>query len=175
MSRAAARCARSPRWHRPPSRSTGLPRPRAARRRDLAWRRRPAVEPAAKLATARMPDPATACHSLANVGAGDVAPRRSMPRSTGWAASSRLSSHAGPPPPAGRALLLYDVSPYLEGRCCRTGAAWRQSRSPQRPAADCHRSMCAAEGLGHVEVFKAHHRSGDAGGTMAEQRSSCAR
>src|SRR6201988_1078397 len=76
-----------------------LPRRAPQRRRDLALALIVArlLDPAAKLATARMLDPATACHSLGEMlGLGPWPPRRSMPRSTGWAASSRSSKPSWP-------------------------------------------------------------------------------
>jgi hypothetical protein len=72
---------------------TVLPRRAPQRRRDLALALIVVrlIEPAAKLATARMLDPATASHSLGEMlGLGRAPPRRSMPRSTGSAASSPL-------------------------------------------------------------------------------------
>src|SRR5438309_3021447 len=74
-------------------------------------------------------------------------PRRSMPRSTGWAASSRSSrpswsvatsrmarccSTTLPPPPLSRGQAL------PRRTLLRTGPAWLQPRPPGRPAADCH-------------------------------------
>jgi hypothetical protein len=76
-----------------------LPRRAPQRRRDLALALIVArlLEPAAKLATARMLDPATASHSLGEMlGLGPSSPRRSMARSTGWAASSRSSKPRWP-------------------------------------------------------------------------------
>ena len=76
-----------------------LPRRAPQRRRDLALALIVArlLEPAAKLATARMLDPATASHSLGEMlGSARSPPRRSMARSTGWAASSRSSKPSWP-------------------------------------------------------------------------------
>src|SRR5437773_8204400 len=78
---------------------TMLPRRAPQRRRDLALALIVArlLEPAAKLATARMLDPATASHSLGEMlGSARSPPRRSMARSTGWAASSRSSKPSWP-------------------------------------------------------------------------------
>jgi len=78
---------------------TLLPRRAPQRRRDLALALIVArlLEPAAKLATARMLDSATASHSLGEMlGLGKSPPRKSMPRSTGWAASSRSSKPSWP-------------------------------------------------------------------------------
>jgi hypothetical protein len=90
-----------------------LPRRAPQRRRDLALALIVArlLEPAAKLATARMLDPATASHSLGEMlGLGKVTAkaRKSMPRSTGWAASSRSSKPSWP------------VATCRMARCCST-------------------------------------------------------
>src|SRR5205807_248956 len=102
---------------------TVLPRRAPPRRRDLALALIVArlLEPAAKLATARMLDPATASHSLGEVlGLGKVAAKevygaldwlgREQPFIEARLARRHLQDGA---------LLLYDVtSTYLEGRCC---------------------------------------------------------
>jgi hypothetical protein len=100
-----------------------LPRRAPPRRRDLALALIVArlLEPAAKLATARMLDPATASHSLGEMlGLGKVAAKevyaaldwlgREQPFIEATLARRHLQNGA---------LLLYDVtSTYLEGRCC---------------------------------------------------------
>src|SRR6059058_1749018 len=100
-----------------------LPRRAPQRRRDLALALIVArlLEPAAKLATARMLDPATASHSLGEMlGLGKVAAKevygaldwlgREQPFIEAKLARRHLKDGA---------LLLYDVtSTYLEGRCC---------------------------------------------------------
>jgi hypothetical protein len=100
-----------------------LPRRAPQRRRDLAMALIVArlLEPAAKLATARMLDPATARHSLGEMlGLGKVAAKevyaaldwlgREQPFIEAQLARRHLQEGA---------LLLYDVtSTYLEGRCC---------------------------------------------------------
>ena len=76
-----------------------LPRRAPQRRRDLALALIVArlLEPAAKLATARMLDPATpAIRWVRFWGSARSPPRRSMPRSTGWDASSRSSKPRWP-------------------------------------------------------------------------------
>jgi len=102
---------------------TVLPRRAPQRRRDLALALIVArlLEPAAKLATARMLDPATASHSLGEMlGLGKVAAKevyaaldwlgREQPFIEARLARRHLKEGA---------LLLYDVtSTYLEGRCC---------------------------------------------------------
>ena len=97
-----------------------LPRRAPQRRRDLALALIVArlLEPAAKLATARMLDPATASHSLGEMlGLGRAAAvhrsRAGPPSSDGWrAAALRCHLHLS------RRTLL------------RTGAAWLQPRPP---------------------------------------------
>src|ERR1700737_2649870 len=100
-----------------------LPRRAPQRRRDLALALIVArlLEPAAKLATARMLDPATASHSLGGMlGLGRGAAKevygaldwlgREQPFIEARLARRHLKDGA---------LLLYDVtSTYLEGRCC---------------------------------------------------------
>src|ERR1700755_1972490 len=100
-----------------------LPRRAPQRRRDLALALIVArlLEPAAKLATARMLDPATASHSLGEMlGLGRVTSTevyaaldwlcREQPFIEAQLARRHLRNGA---------LLLYDVtSTYLEGRCC---------------------------------------------------------
>lgn len=88
-----------------------LPRRAPARKRTLTLALIIArlLDPAAKLATARMLSATTACHSLGEVlGLAASAPMNSMPPSTGWAANSRSSR---PPWPGG-----------ISGtaRCCST-------------------------------------------------------
>src|SRR5438067_11266484 len=88
-----------------------LPRRAPQRRRDLALALIVArlLEPAAKLATARMLDPATAAIRWARCwGSAASPPRRSMPRSTGWAASSRSSRPS------------WSVATSRMPRCCST-------------------------------------------------------
>src|SRR5258708_1516122 len=102
---------------------TMLPRRAPQRRRDLALALIVArlLEPAAKLATARMLDPATASHSLGEMlGLGRVAAKevyaaldwlgREQPFIEATLARRHLKNGA---------LLLYDItSTHLEGRCC---------------------------------------------------------
>src|SRR6516225_10240847 len=146
-----------------------LPRRAPQRRRDLALALIVArlLEPAAKLATARMLDPATAGHSLGEMlGLGKVAAKevyatldwlgREQPFIEAQLARRHLKDGA---------LLLYDVtSTYLEGTLLRTGAIWLQPRSPWRPAADCHwpdvrRRRLPGGGRG---IRRQHRRSDDA-------------
>jgi hypothetical protein len=136
-----------------------LPRRAPQRRRDLALALIVArlLEPAAKLATARMLHPATASHSLGEMlGLGKVAAKevyatldwlgREQPFIEAQLARRHLKDGA---------LLLYDVTspPLSRGQALprrallRTGAAWLQPRPPWRPAADCHRPDVHGRGL----------------------------
>src|SRR5271169_6094229 len=153
-----------------------LPRRAPQRRRDLALALIVArlIEPAAKLATARMLDPATASHSLGEVlGLGHVAAKevyaaldwlgREQPFIEATLARRHLKNGA---------LLLYDVtSTYLEGRCCEL-AQYGYSRDHH---GDHHGDrpqiviglMCTAEGCPvAVEVFKP--APAQAGGNTAD-------
>src|ERR1700719_12941 len=137
-----------------------LPRRAPQRRRDLALALIVArlLEPAAKLATARMLDPATASHSLGEtLRLGKVAAKevyaaldwlgREQPFIEATLARRHLKDGA---------LLLYDVtSTYLEGRCCEL-AQYGYSRAPRgaRPQIVIG-LMCAADGCPvAVEVFE---------------------
>jgi hypothetical protein len=75
-----------------------LPRRGTRRHRALAFGLiAPLLDPAAKLATARMLDTATASHSLGKVlDLGSVTARELYPRSTGWSASKPLSKPRSP-------------------------------------------------------------------------------
>src|SRR6201990_3264131 len=128
-----------------------LPRRAPQRRRDLALalivaRRLP--QPAAKLGTARMLDPATASHSLGEMlGLGKVAAKevyatldwlgREQPFIKATLARRHLKDGA---------LLLYDVtSTYLEGRCCELAQhGYSRDRRGDRPQIVIG-LMCAAE------------------------------
>jgi len=100
-----------------------LPRRAPQRRRDLALALIVArlIEPAAKLATARMLDPATASHSLGEVlGLGRVAAKE-VYATLDWLGREQpfIEAQLGRRHLKDGALLLYDVtSTYLEGRCC---------------------------------------------------------
>src|SRR5246127_919104 len=129
---------------------TVLPRRAPQRRRDLALALIVArlLEPAAKLATARMLDPATASHSLGEMrGLGKVAAKevygaldwlgREQPFIEAKLARRHLQDGA---------LLLYDVtSTYLEGRCCElTQHGYSRDHRSDRPQIVIG-VMCAAE------------------------------
>src|SRR5207253_3207253 len=137
-----------------------LPRRVPQRRRDLALALIVArlLEPAAKLATARMLDPATASHSLGEMlGLGKVAAKevyaaldwlgREQPFIEATLARRHLKEGA---------LLLYDVtSTYLEGRCCELPQhGYSRDRRGDRPQIVIG-LMCAADGCPiAVEVFE---------------------
>jgi hypothetical protein len=100
-----------------------LPRQGPQRRRDLALALVIArlLEPAAKLATARALDPATASHSLGTVlGLGRVAAKE-IYGALDWLGrhQSRIEAALARRHLAADTLVLYDLtSTYLEGRCC---------------------------------------------------------
>jgi Transposase DDE domain len=137
-----------------------LPRRAPQRRRDLALALIVArlLEPAAKLATARMLDPATASHSLGEMlGLGRVAAKevyaaldwlgREQPFIEATLARRHLKDGA---------LLLYDVtSTYLEGRCCELAQhGYSRDHRGDRPQIVIG-LMCAADGCPvAVEVFE---------------------
>ncbi len=137
-----------------------LPRRAPQRRRDLALALIVArlLEPAAKLATARMLDPTTASHSLGEMlGLGRVAAKevyaaldwlgREQPFIEARLARRHLKDGA---------LLLYDVtSTYLEGRCCELAQhGYSRDHRGDRPQIVIG-LMCAADGCPvAVEVFE---------------------
>jgi len=139
---------------------TLLPRRAPPRRRNLALALIVArlLEPAAKLATARMLDPATASHSLGEMlGLGKVAAKevyaaldwlgREQPFIEARLARRHLKDGA---------LLLYDViSTYLEGRCCELAQhGYSRDHRGDRPQIVIG-LMCAADGCPvAVEVFE---------------------
>src|ERR1700755_761179 len=100
-----------------------LPRRAPQRRRDLALALIVArlLDPAAKLATARMLDTATATHSLGEVlGLGSVTARE-IYTTLDWLGSEQtfIENQLARRHLKNGALVLYDVtSNYLEGRCC---------------------------------------------------------
>ena len=137
-----------------------LPRRAPQRRRDLALALIVArlLEPAAKLATARMLDPVTASHSLGEMlGLGRVAAKE-VYAALDWlgreqrfieATLARRHLKHG-------ALLLYDVtSSYLEGRCCELAQyGYSRDHRGDRPQLVIG-LMCAGDGCPvAVEVFE---------------------
>jgi hypothetical protein len=137
-----------------------LPRRAPQRRRDLALALIVArlLDPAAKLATARMLDTATASHSLGEtIGLGSVTARE-IYATLDWLGSEQsfIENQLARGHLKNGALVLYDVtSTYLEGRCCplaRHGYS-RDSRS-DRPQLVIG-LLCAADGCPvAVEVFE---------------------
>ncbi len=149
-----------------------LPRRAPQRRRDLALALIVArlLEPAAKLATARMLDPATASHSLGEVlGLGTVAAKevyaaldwlgREQPFIEAQLARRHLKDGA---------LLLYDVtSTYLEGRCCELARyGYSRDHRGDRPQLVIG-LMCAADGC-PVAVEVSGPAPAQAGGNTAD-------
>jgi hypothetical protein len=137
-----------------------LPRRVPQRRRDLTLALIIArlLEPAAKLATARMLDPATASHSLSEVlGLGRVTARE-VYATLDWLGSEQSFIEASLARRHLRngTLLLYDVtSTYLEGRCCEL-ARYGYSRDHRRDRPQLVIGLlCAADGCPvAVEVFE---------------------
>jgi hypothetical protein len=137
-----------------------LPRRALQRRRDLALALILArlLDPAAKLATARMLDGATASHSLGEtIGLGSVTARE-IYATLDWLGAEQtfIENQLARRHLKNGALVLYDVtSTYLEGRCCplaRHGYS-RDSRG-ERPQLVIG-LLCAADGCPiAVEVFE---------------------
>src|SRR6266704_81419 len=137
-----------------------LPRRAPQRRRDLALALIVArlLEPAAKLATARMLDQATASHSLGEMlGLGKVAAKE-VYAALDWLGSEQpfIEATLARRHLKHGALLLYDVtSTYLEGRCCELAQHGysRDHRGDRRQIVI--GLMCAADGCPvAVEVFE---------------------
>jgi hypothetical protein len=137
-----------------------LPRRAPQRRRDLAQAMIVGrlLDPAAKLATARMLDPETASHSLGEVlGLGAVTARE-LYATLDWLGSEQnfIEASLARRHLRGGALLLYDVtSTYLEGRCCQLAQrGYSRDHRPDRPQIVIG-LMCAADGCPvAVEVFE---------------------
>src|SRR5690348_6693693 len=137
-----------------------LPRRAPQRRRDLALALIVArlLEPAAKLATARMLDPTTASHSLGEVlGLGKVTAKE-VYAALDWLGSEQpfIEARLARRHLKNGALLLYDVtSTYLEGRCCELAQyGYSRDHRGDRPQIVIG-LMCAADGCPvAVEVFE---------------------
>src|ERR1700737_1228849 len=116
------------------------------------------LEPAAKLATARMLDPATASHSLGEMlGLGRVAAKE-VYGALDWLGREQpfIEARLAPRHLKDGALLLYDVtSTYLEGRCCELAQhGYSRDHRGDRPQIVIG-LMCAADGCPvAVEVFE---------------------
>src|SRR6266566_8461719 len=149
-----------------------LPRRAPQRQRDLALALIVArlLEPAAKLATARMLDPATASHSLGEMlGLGRVAAKE-VYAALDWLGSEQpfIETRLARRHLKNGALLLYDVtSTYLEGRCCELAQyGYSRDHRGDRPQIVIG-LMCAADGCPvAVEVFKP--APAQAGGNTAD-------
>ena len=159
----------------PPSPSPGAsasttccPAERRSARRDLALALIVArlLDPAAKLATARMLDTATASHSLGEtLGLGSVTARE-IYTTLDWLGSEQsfIENRLARRHLKNGTLVLYDVtSTYLEGRCCPLAQPRLQPRQPRRPAATGDRpAVCRGwlSGRGRG-VRRQYRRSGD--------------
>src|SRR5258706_9530625 len=149
-----------------------LPRRAPQRRRDLALALIVArlLEPAAKLATARMLDPATASHSLGEMlGLGKGAAKE-VYATLDWLGRAQpfIEATLARRHPQDGALLLYDVtSTYLEGRCCELAQhGYSRDHRGDRPQIVIG-LMCAADGCPvPVEGFKP--APAEAGGNTAD-------
>jgi hypothetical protein len=136
-----------------------LPRRAPQRRRDLARALIIArlLDPAAKLATARMLNPATASHSLGEMlGLGAVTAKE-VYATLDWLGSEQsfIETTLARRHLKNGALLLYDVtSTYLEGRCCEL-AQYGHSRDHRRDRPQLIIGLlCASDGCPvAVEVF----------------------
>jgi DDE family transposase len=137
-----------------------LPRRGIKRHRDLAFGLIIArlLDPAAKLATARMLDTATASHSLGEVlGLGHVKARE-IYATLDWLGSEQpfIEATLARRHLSDGALVLYDVtSTYLEGRCCPLAQhGYSRDSRPDRPQLVIG-LLCAADGCPvAVEVFE---------------------
>ncbi len=151
---------------------TVLPRRAPQRRRDLALALIVArlLEPAAKLATARMLDPATASHSLGEMlGLGKVAAKE-VYAALDWLGREQrfIEAQLARRHLKDGALLLYDVtSTYLEGRCCELAQhGYSRDHRGDRPQIVIG-LMCAADG-GPVAVEVSGPAPAQAGGNTAD-------
>src|ERR1700759_1230454 len=137
-----------------------LPRRALQRRRDLALALIVArlLNPAAKLATARMLDPATAGHSLGEMLKPGKAPAKGVYATLDWLGSEQsfIEATLARRHLKNGALLLYDVtSTYLEGHCCELAQhGYSRDHRGDRPQIVIG-LMCTADGCPvAVEVFE---------------------
>jgi hypothetical protein len=136
------------------------PRRAPQRKRDLALGLIIArlLAPAAKLATARMLDPGTACHSLGEMLALGRVTAKEVYATLDWLGAEQhfIETTLARRHLKDGALLLYDVtSTYLEGRCCEL-ARYGYSRDHRRDRPQLVIGLlCAADGCPvAVEVFE---------------------
>src|ERR1017187_7010805 len=143
-------------WFRNPPLPAAWPCPRRPRHRPPHRPRRPA--PAAKLATARMLDPATASHSLGEtLGLGTV-PVREIYATLDWLGSEQsfIENRLAPRHLKEGTLVLYDVtSTYLEGSHCPLAHhGYSRDKRSDRPQLVIG-LLCASDGCPvAVEVFE---------------------
>src|ERR1700749_4810010 len=137
-----------------------LPRRAPQRRRDLALALIVArlLDPAAKLATAGMLDPATACHSLGEMLELGKVTAKEIYAALDWLGREQpfIEATLARRHLKNGALLLYDVtSTYLEGRCCELARhGYSRDHRGDRPQIVIG-LMCAADGCPvAVEVFE---------------------
>jgi hypothetical protein len=137
-----------------------LPRRAPQRRRDLALALIVArlLEPAAKLATARMLDPATASHSLGEVLELGRVTAKEVYATLDWLGREQpfIEATLARRHLKNGALLLYDVtSTYLEGHCCQLAQyGYSRDHRGDRPQIVIG-LMCTADGCPvAVEVFE---------------------
>jgi hypothetical protein len=128
-----------------------LPRRAPQRKRDLALGLIIArlLAPAAKLATARMLDPGSACHSLGEMLALGRVTAKEVYATLDWLGAEQrfIETTLARRHLNNGALLLYDVtSTYLEGRCCEL-ARYGYSRDHRRDRPQLVIGLlCAADG-----------------------------
>ena len=137
-----------------------LPRRAPQRKRDLALGLIIArlLAPAAKLATARMLDPASACHSLGEMLALGRVTAKEIYATLDWLGAEQhfIETTLARRHLKNGALLLYDVtSTYLEGRCCELARyGYSRDHRGDRPQLVIG-LLCAADGCPvAVEVFE---------------------
>src|ERR1700751_3304797 len=137
-----------------------LPRRAPQRRRDLALALIVArlLDPAAKLATARMLDSATACHSLGEMLELGKVTAKEIYAALDWLGREQpfIEATLARRHLKNGALLLYDVtSAYLEGRCCELARhGYSRDHRGDRPQIVIG-LMCTADGCPvAVEVFE---------------------
>jgi hypothetical protein len=132
------------------------------------------LDPAAKLATARMLDPATASHSLEELlGLGRVSAKE-LYATLDWLGSEQtfIETQLARRHLKDGALLLYDVtSTYLEGRCCELAQyGYSRDHRPDRP-----QLVIGLLGAGACALACAEERADRALATAVRWRWKCSR